>query len=46
MARSRLAISSTQAKEQRTAKGVPKRLRPNQMPTRSSKVNAIFQRVG
>lgn len=45
-ARGRLAIPSTQVKGQRGAKGVPKRLRPAQLPNTFRKGDAIFQRVG
>ncbi len=45
-ARGRLAIPSTAVKGQRTAKGVPRRLRPASAPNTFRKGDAIFQRVG
>ncbi|TCR60953.1 hypothetical protein [Bosea sp. BK604] len=45
-ARGRLAIPSTAVKGQRTAKGVPRRLRPATAPNTFRKGDAIFQRVG
>jgi hypothetical protein len=45
-ARGRLAIPSTLVKGQRTAKGVPRRLRPASAPNTFLKGDAVFQRIG